>query len=102
MPLAALMAIRYLPGADRAGIPPSVAVPFLLSWKVTPAGRAPDCERVGAGDPDVVTMKVLDTATLRVAEVALVMMGGAPGVTGIEGNEGRDVPAALVAVTVKV
>ena len=50
----------YVPGGAE-GVPLSVAVPFLLSTKLTPLGRVPEVtDRAGAGTPVVVTVKEPD------------------------------------------
>jgi hypothetical protein len=55
--LLAVMVKGYVPPAPGAGVPVRVAVPLPLSLKVTPAGSVPDSDRVGAGNPVVVTWK---------------------------------------------
>ena len=60
------------------GVPPSVAVPFPLSVKVTPLGRAPDSLRVGVGKPPVVvTLNDSAVPTVNVLLFALVNVGTA-------------------------
>jgi len=54
-PLLAVIVREYVP--PDAGVPPSVAVPFPLSTKVTPLGNAPVSVNDGVGDPVVVTVK---------------------------------------------
>ena len=43
--------------------------------KVTPDGNAPDSDRVGVGEPVVVTLKEPAVPTLKVVLLALVMAG---------------------------
>ncbi len=75
-PLLAVMVIGYpdLP-VPAAGVPDNVAVPLPLSWKVTPEGKVPDSERLGVGYPEVVTVKLPAVPTVKVVELAEVMVG---------------------------
>jgi hypothetical protein len=70
-----LLAVRpnaYVPLLPEAGVPLSVAVPFPLSRKVTPLGRAPLSVKAGVGVPVVVTMK--DPADPTVNDVLLALL----------------------------
>ncbi len=56
-----LLAVRvsgYTPAAAFAGVPEIVAVPSPLLVNLTPEGSWPVLVMVGAGEPDVVTVKV--------------------------------------------
>ncbi len=64
-----------MPPVPAAGVPDSVAVPLPLSWKVTPVGKVPDSERLGAGYPEVVTVKLPAVPTVKVVEAAEVIAG---------------------------
>ena len=60
------------------GVPASVAVPLLLSVKVTPLGRAPVLVMTilaPVGKPVVVTVNVPALPTVKVVLLALVMDG---------------------------
>ena len=57
VPLAAVMVIGNEPVA--VGVPEMVAVPLLLSVKVTPDGSDPASLSAAVGTPDVVTVKGL-------------------------------------------
>src|SRR5207253_1763050 len=65
----------YVPSLPTTGVPARVAVPLPLLVKLTPAGRAPDSARLGAGKPVVVIVKEPAPATTKVAPGALVMAG---------------------------
>src|SRR5437762_935141 len=65
----------YTPPLPAAGVPDRVAVPSPLLWNVTPAGGVTGSERVGAGNPVVVTVKVPADPTVKVAAPPLVMAG---------------------------
>jgi hypothetical protein len=56
-------------------VPANVAVPFLLSVKVIPDGRVPDTDRLGAGDPVVVTVNVPAEPPCKVTVPLLVIVG---------------------------
>ena len=58
-----------------AGVPLNFALPFPLSEKVTPDGRAPTSEMVGAGDPLAATVNEPADPTLKLALFALVNAG---------------------------
>src|SRR4029077_202198 len=62
------------------GVPLSVPVPSPLSWKVTPAGKAP-LVILGVGNPVVVTVNVPATPTWNAAVFALVIVGAWPTVS---------------------
>jgi len=49
-----------------------------LSVKVTPLGKAPDSERLGAGKPVVVTENVPAVPTVKVVEAPLLIVGALP------------------------
>ena len=86
------------------GVPASVPVPEpAVDAKLTPVGKAPVCVIVGVGPPVVVMVNVPAAATVKLAELALVMTGGAI-FTGVKvvPAEGTLVPVTLVAVTVQV
>src|SRR5438874_2127417 len=74
-PFAATMDNEYTPPLPAAGVPDRVAVPSPLSWNVTPAGGVTDSERVGAGNPVAVTVKLPADPTVKVAVPALVIAG---------------------------
>ena len=68
----------YALAVPEAGVPASVAVPFQLSVKVTPIGKAPAVwVIVGIGYPVVVTVKVPAAPTVKVVAFALVIAGAA-------------------------
>ena len=58
------------------GVPDSVAVPFSLSTKVTPAGKVPVSLIPGVGLPVAVTVKVRNLPAVNEAVLALVIAGG--------------------------
>ena len=76
IPLCALMDREYVLPVPAAGVPLRVAVPFLLSTKVTPVGSAPVSVRDGAGKPDVVTVNDPAPPTVNVALLVLVIAAG--------------------------
>ena len=55
-----------------AGVPLNTPV---AGTKVTPVGRLPDMERLGAGEPLAVTVKVPAALTVKLVLLALVMAG---------------------------
>src|ERR1700719_469296 len=60
--------------ASVPGVPPSVAVPFPLSLKVTPAGNAPVSVIEGLGEkPVVITVNEFDWLTMNVPLLALLI-----------------------------
>ena len=69
-----------------------------------PAGSAPVLLIAATGVPVVVTVNVPNVPTVKVAALALVIVGAElkPGVTLFDGAEGALVPIALDAVTVNV
>ena len=71
------------------GVPDSVAVPFSLSTKVTPAGKVPVSLIPGVGLPVAVTVKAPAVPAVNEAVLALVIAGA------------RDTVAAAVTVKVK-
>jgi hypothetical protein len=75
IPFCAAMEKEYVLPVPAAGVPLRVAVPFLLSTKVTPVGSAPVGVRDGVGKPVVVTMKDPAVPTVNVVLAALVMEG---------------------------
>ena len=77
VPLAAWIDSGYEPTVPVFGIPDSVAVPFPLSTKVTPLGRAPVSFNAAVGVPVVVTLKDPAVPTWNVTAAALVMAGAA-------------------------
>ena len=76
-PLAAVIVSGYVPELPAAGLPASVAVPSLLSTKITPEGSAPVSLKEGVGIPLAVTVKRLDRPIAKVVASALVI--AAPG-----------------------
>jgi hypothetical protein len=72
----AVMVIGYELFEPAAGVPARVAVPFPLSVSVTPVGKAPVWVMAGAGDPVVVTVKVLATPWVKVAPATEVIAAG--------------------------
>ena len=83
---------------DVVGVPEMVAVPFPLSVKAIPDGRAPVSVSEGAGAALVVTVK--DPAALRTkgAEAAEVKVG-VPSTTRVNVWVAKDSPLAAVTVT---
>jgi len=75
IPLLAVKVRVYVPPLPDAGVPPSVAVPFPLSLKVTPLGSTPASVRVAVGAPVVVTVKLPAVPTINVILFPLVMTG---------------------------
>jgi hypothetical protein len=57
------------------GVPPSVAVPFPLSWNKIPFGSDPLSEIADVGNPVVVTENEPAVPTMKVALLPLVMAG---------------------------
>ena len=75
-----LLAVRvsgYTPAAAFAGVPEIVAVPSPLLVNLTPEGSWPVLVMVGAGEPDVVTVKVNRVPAGSVAS-GLLVKAGAP------------------------
>ena len=64
-----------MPLAPDAGIPARVAVPSLLSTRVTPTGNVPVLVTAAIGDPVVVTLKDPAAPAVKVAEAAEVIAG---------------------------
>ena len=93
-PLAAVMVSGYVPALPAAGVPDSRPE----ADKVTPAGRAPLSENVGAGKPLAVTWKLSNLVTVAVALLALVSEGGW---STVRVNVWVAEPTELVAVIVK-
>ena len=54
---------------------PGVPARTPAALKLTPAGRDPDSENVGAGFPVAVTVNELNEPTVKVVLLALVMVG---------------------------
>jgi hypothetical protein len=79
-------------------VPVMVAVPLLLSVKVTPVGSDPVICSAGVGLPVAVTVKVPFTFTMKVVLLLLVICGGA--FTVIVTVEVTLLPAVLVTVKV--
>ena len=73
VPLLAVMVIGELPAA--AAVPEIVAVPFPLSVKFTPPGKAPVLLTAAAGLPVVVTVNVPLVPAVKVTLFALVIAG---------------------------
>ena len=64
--------MEYVPPVRDAGVPASTPV---VELNVTPAGRVPDSESVGAGEPVATTVNVPGKATVNWALLALTMEG---------------------------
>jgi len=64
--------MTYVPPEPAAGVPERTPV---VAFKVTPDGRVPVSEYVGAGKPVAVTVKVPATAVVNVTVFADVMTG---------------------------
>ena len=71
IPLLAVIVIGYVPPVPTLGVPEST--PLVLS--VTPLGRAPDSENVGAGKPVAVTVNEPAVPTVNVVLFVLVIAG---------------------------
>ena len=69
----ALIVNWYVPSVFGAGVPASVAVPFLLSVNVTPDGSVSGAGKMHVGYPVVVTVKVPALPTAKVAASVLVI-----------------------------
>ena len=69
----ALIVNGYVPPVFAAGVPASVAVPFLLSVNVTPDGSVSGAGKMHVGYPVVVTVKVPAWPTAKVATAVLVI-----------------------------
>ena len=69
------MTKTYKPPLPASGVPLSVAVPFPLSTKFTPAGSAPVSVSAGTGNPMVVTVKLPSVPVVKVVLPALVIAG---------------------------
>ncbi len=89
-----------MPPVPAAGVPDSVAVPLPLSWKVTPEGKVPDSERLGAGYPEVVTVKLPAVPVLNVVAL-LEVIAGAWSTVKVKAWVAFD-PTPLLAVTVRL
>ena len=74
VPLLAVNVKGYVPAVPAAGVPLKIPV---AGAKDTPVGKEPVMERVGAGEPVAVTVKVFAMPTVKVVAFALVMTGGA-------------------------
>ena len=81
-------------------VPEIVAVPSPLSVKVSPAGSEPVFARAAAGEPVVVTVKVLTTPVVKVVALALVKAGAVPGLLTVSVKACSAGPAAEVAFRV--
>jgi hypothetical protein len=77
IPLEAPMVMSYVPVVPAAGVPPRVAVPFPLSVKVKPEGRAPDSDREAVGLAVDVTVNELEIVSAKLVVSADVMTGAA-------------------------
>jgi hypothetical protein len=71
-PFEAVNVSGWLPPVLAAGVPDKTPVAAL---NVTPAGRVPDSESVGTGDPEAVTVKVAVWPTVNVVDAAEVNAG---------------------------
>jgi hypothetical protein len=67
-PLEAMMVIGYAPPVDAAGVPDKVAVPLECTTNVTPEGSDPASVMLDTGFPVVVTVKLPEDPTVKVAE----------------------------------
>ena len=74
-PFDAVIVNGYGPPEPAAGVPASVAVPFLLSVNVTPDGSAPVSDNVELGTPVVVTVKVPVWPVVKMVPAGLVIWG---------------------------
>src|SRR5437016_1771781 len=79
MPLLAVNVTGKVLPTPAVGIPASFPLPFPLSMKVTPLGRAPVSVKDGVGLPVAVTVKVPAVPTTSVILFALVIAGGVEG-----------------------
>jgi hypothetical protein len=70
--LVAVIVTWYVPPVPPAGVPDNAPVAVL---KLTPFGRRPEIESVGAGDPVAVTWKLKLRPTVAIVEIALVKTG---------------------------
>jgi hypothetical protein len=75
IPLLAVNVIGNVPGVDAPGVSLSVPVPSPLSLKLTPLGSEPASLSEGIGFPVVVTVKLAFVPTVKVALLALVIVG---------------------------
>jgi hypothetical protein len=71
--LLAMMVMGYEPAVFAAGVPLSTP-----AANVTPAGRVPDSLKVGAGNPDAITVNEPRLPTVNVVAAALVKVGTWP------------------------
>ncbi len=71
-PLAALSVSAYVPAVPPAGVPERTPV---AGFSATPEGSAPVTEKVGAGNPVAVTVKVPALPVTNVVLFALVIAG---------------------------
>ena len=69
----AMMVMGYEPAVFAAGVPLSTP-----AANVTPAGRVPDSLKVGAGNPDAITVNEPRLPTVNVVAAALVKVGTWP------------------------
>ena len=92
------MVSGYEPAVPVAGRPLRPAVPFPLSTKLTPVGRAPDSVRAAVGYPVEVTVKVPALPSVNVVLSAEVMEAAASTVRVKDWVAGLATP--LVAVMV--
>ena len=67
-----------MPPDPTGGVPDKVAVPFPLATKLTPDGSAPDSDKLGFGQPQLVTLNEPALPTVKVVWFGLVMPGAWP------------------------
>src|SRR5215469_5715587 len=77
-PLSALMVIGYTPPEPTAGVPESSHSKGVGSVTVTPAGRLPVTENVGAGKPVAASAKLPAVPTVKVVLAPDVITGAWP------------------------
>jgi hypothetical protein len=80
IPFVAFRLRTYVLAVPLTGVPLSVAVPSLLSWKPIPVGREPDSEIPAVGVPVVVMVNEPLVPMVNVVLLPLMMVGGVPGV----------------------
>jgi hypothetical protein len=74
-PLVAVRLSAYVPPLPDAAVPLSIALPFPLSVNIRPVGSVPDSLKDGVGVPVVVTVKLPAAPTVKIALLALVIVG---------------------------
>ena len=71
-PLFAVIVIGYVPPVPAAGVPLNTPA----AESVTPLGKVPVCEKLGAGAPVAVTLNDPAVPTVKVVALPLVIAGG--------------------------